>query len=245
MPSCGVILLVGLLGLRLLGTGWLERSLPELALGVFFIAGSTGFGCEVVGRELGSDHSWAGVLSLSSMVAYRVPSLAMGLFTWRVFRAQQPWAAVIFAGIVGIQSAAVFSDLLRSEYTPGQGWSFWAGVSASGLVCAWGTIESNLYYRIALRRVALGLASPVTTNRFLLWSLWSGATCGILVVKSFVLATWGVSTDFTAFRIVLVMLQVTLGLACVTAMGLTFYPPTAYRRWIQARAELRAQQSES
>jgi predicted membrane chloride channel (bestrophin family) len=28
-----------------------------------------------------------------------------------------------------------------------------------------------------------------------------------------------------------------VGLTCVTALTLTFYPPTAYKRWVESRAQ--------
>ncbi len=40
---------------------------------------------------------------------------------------------------------------------------------------AWACYESLRYYRSMHRRQTLGLADPIVANRFLLWSIWTGA----------------------------------------------------------------------
>jgi hypothetical protein len=51
-------------------------------------------------------------------------------------------------------------------------WIGWAGRTAAALGIAF---ESFRYWRMLRRRLRLGLADPVVTNRFLLWGIWARA----------------------------------------------------------------------
>jgi hypothetical protein len=102
------------------------------------------------------------------------------------------------------------------------------------------------------RRTAIGLADPVVTNRFLLWSLWTAgislvplialvARTGFLVIYGDGAAMEDVASGLaqqvmglirTSF---LVIVPVT-----VAALSLSFFPPAAYLTHIRERAARRA-----
>lgn len=99
----------------------------------------------------------------------------------------------------------------------------------------WTMVESYRYYALMRRRCAIGLADPLVANRFLLWGTGAIGTA---------LATWTSSAslflvhDLARFGAWMPWLQVvtaTFGIATVSIYYLTFFPPTAYRRWV-ARA---------
>jgi hypothetical protein len=92
------------------------------------------------------------------------------------------------------------------------------------------------------RRVALGLADPLVANRFVLWSVWTGAlgfaALLLLAVRSraFWLQLHGVDP-----RVVMpAAIPITAALAGIAvvcagvAVWLAFFPPASYRRWVRA-----------
>jgi predicted membrane chloride channel (bestrophin family) len=58
----------------------------------------------------------------------------------------------------------------------------------------------------------------------------------ILVAKVSSILLFDMDAPFTPARGVVTVFQSTLGLICVTALMLTFYPPAAYKRWIESRS---------
>jgi hypothetical protein len=101
-----------------------------------------------------------------------------------------------------------------------------------GLCLAWTGLESLLFYRQMRRRLALGLADPVVTNRFLLWAVFGVTTTAILVVNAgYHLA--GVNTlNDPVCRLV-----TTLGaFVASSAMYLAFVPPAFYVRLLERGA---------
>jgi hypothetical protein len=92
------------------------------------------------------------------------------------------------------------------------------------------------------RRVALGLADPLVANRFVLWSVWTGALgfAALLLFavrsRAFWLQLHGVDP-----RVVMpAAIPITAALAGIAvvcagvAVWLAFFPPSSYRRWVRA-----------
>jgi hypothetical protein len=236
--SLGVLTVLTLVGLPLLRTGWSQRSVPELALAAFFIVGGTvTFGFDLAAREfVGDSLEWQARFRTVSYLGARVPAVAIALFTWKVFRPGQRWAAMLFTLITTVMLALSLNHLLVGRATPGSGPAFWIGVLTTVVALGWAMTDSFAYYRSSVRRLALGLSTAVVTNRFLLWSIWSGAAMLILVGKVSSILLFDVDGPFTPARGVVTLFQSTIGLVCVTALALAFYPPAAYKRWIESRS---------
>jgi hypothetical protein len=77
---------------------------------------------------------------------------------------------------------------------------------------------------MALRRMALGLADPVVTNRFLLWGLFGLMATGINVASA---AGVVLGADPTHSPLVLVPMGL-LGAGAALAKYLAFFPPAWY-----------------
>ena len=238
--SVGILGAITLLGLRLLVTGCARRSVPEIALATFFLVGGTlAFGLDLAAREMLSDSlEWQARLRTGSNLAIRVPAVAIALFTWRVFRPSERWAAWMFAMIAGIQLTLNLSQLVNGP-VPSGSVAFWIGILATVITLAWAMAESFARYHAALRRMALGLADAVVTNRFLLWSVWSGTAMMIVVGKVSSTLLFDVDAPFTPLRAAVTVWQSSMGLVCVMTMALTFYPPAAYKHWIESRSATR------
>jgi hypothetical protein len=105
----------------------------------------------------------------------------------------------------------------------------------------WLFLESAGHAQRMRRRVRLGLGDPIVANRFLLWSIWTGAlACIPLFVLS--LRALGVLVEPVpgeplpaSLRAILAVLAAAGG-AALGAGWLAFFPPVSYRRWIATRA---------
>ena len=113
---------------------------------------------------------------------------------------------------------------------------------------AWASFESFRYWRAMRKREALGLADPVVTNRFLLWTLWTG---GVTLLPGLALALRAVTIVFVGegavteeiaarYQPILLPLMRTLFLViipiAVASLSLSFFPPRAYLDRMRARA---------
>jgi hypothetical protein len=161
-------------------------------------------------------------------------------FTRRVFRpgrAGALWVAgacgvAIWAGWLGY---ALSGGIFHARFVGGWYWLMTGGMVATN---AWVAFEPLLYFSRLRRRVRLGLAEPVVANRMLLWSLGSLARA-VLAPIGPVASAWLAGLDESA-RVSagagVLMLTSALGLVTAATYWLTFQPPRAYLRWIEARA---------
>ena len=173
----------------------------------------------------------------------------LAAFTWRVFRAQQPWGRWLFLGLsCGILVTALAAALVGESKEASA--SILIVITAIGhSTLLWTFVECLLHYRRMRRRVSLGLADPVVANRFLLWSIWTGA----LVVQTGLqlgtrLALWVTGDDMViasgqdpgeSWLAVIAFVKGALIVVAPTvfvSVGLSFSPPGAYRRWLEQRA---------
>jgi hypothetical protein len=226
-------------GVRLVALWRRNGQLPELLIGLGVLGiGPVGFGFITFGQILDADHATAArvVYALGLFAAsggafakyvfnykvYHPHSRAVKYLTWVAGAALLAcfggaWTANGFAAIHFIDTSYFFRTLLQ-------------------IGCLlWGSFEALRYWRMMRRRMRLGLADAVVTNRFFLWGLGAGAA-GI-----------GTAVGFTAQLVIgrppLEIPWATLssslhGLVAAVAMWLAFLPSEAYRRFIQRRAAL-------
>jgi hypothetical protein len=95
----------------------------------------------------------------------------------------------------------------------------------------WAGGEALLYHRKLVRRLGLGLADAVATNRMWLWSLSILSAFLISAIVSAMRAS-GHEMDPRSMGIVLGP----LGLVSAGSMWLAFLPPHQYLHWVKARA---------
>jgi len=183
----------------------------------------------------------------ASAITYCVGTIGLNIFIWLTFRrvsGRARWAVV--AGSLLVVGAACVQGLFEGfavKVFPGVAyWIFYVGRVAPYY---WLAIESLRYFAAARRRLRLGLADPLVTNRFLLLGLWAMAWAAMgfsdILARSIYWAVAGPSAEIrldTAGPIILVTICVTSlfgGLAAVT-LGLSFFPTRAYRRLVESRA---------
>ena len=202
--------------------------------------GPLGFGLSMLASAAAGRSTITGAtLQGSAFVAIFIGSAAQCLFVWYVFRRQVAWARPLVYAAIALLATAYAADILENGLVnrSHDGSWFRAGMVLRLLVMVWNSVESLLYWRRLRRRLRLGLADPVVTNRFLLWGISSAAAFfGSGLIFVFVTVT-GIDPNQIPSLNLIVSLH---GLVAAIAMWLAFQPPASYVRWIEGRAQPRA-----
>jgi hypothetical protein len=240
--ATGVLLAIFLLtslavGVRLVVLHRRTRRLPELLIGVSILGigpvGMCGILLAAGLTQLASPAApYVGAISVASIVA---GFTSAGLFNWRVYRPDSRAAAravavgVLIAGVgFGLElGTTAFADPLH----PGVGVSVVSSLCAATLL--WGAFESVRYWLLMRRRLALGLADPVVTNRFLLYGLGIGSAGfgSALSISAQLFFGLGMSE-----MPVLMFSNSVFGLFAAIFMWVAFLPPAAWRRYVAGSA---------
>ncbi len=207
-----------------------DGRLPALLIGIAFLGGG-GFGqpllilgltLERSGSPLGSP------LEAIAFVSLDIGAMALWAFTWRVFRPQAAWARHL-VGIAFVALAVSFfvqaTSIGFSLLDRASPW-YWLGFAARALGAGWAALESLRYADLMRKRLALGLADPLTTNRFLLWGMSAGA---VVMSYSVTAVSFALGGSEVAMSTPVVVLSSFLGLEAAASMWLAFFPPRFYR----------------
>ena len=222
-----------MLGLYLLWLAFSRRSLAETWVGLFFV--TTGVGGEffllAFARQtepaLAVRLAWVGfpLLLMATFTAFA--------FTYTVFRRGERWAlAVVCCGTLlalwgtwqQLGGLSLQPDLSapRLEYLVGR------------IACfVWGTFEGLRAYRMARRRLTLGLCDPVVVNRFFLFGCWF-ALMGMMPI-AFAASRWAAREN--GLDRALELPPKLVALVMVVALVLTFFPPRKYLNWVRSSAQ--------
>jgi hypothetical protein len=225
------------IGVRLLLLARRTGEIPELLIGLAVLGiGPLGFGLSMLAfATLGRSTITSATLQGSAFVAIFIGAAAQYLFVWCVFRRQAAWVRPLVYAATTLLATAYAADILENGLVNRQygGVWFWSSVVLRLLVMAWSSAESLLYWSRMRRRLRLGLADPVVTNRFLLWGVGSGAAFFGSALGVTVAALTGMSANQIPSLNLIVSLH---GLVAAIAMWFAFQPPAFYRRFIERRA---------
>jgi hypothetical protein len=224
------------IGVRLLILGRRTRGIPELAIGLGFVIGCVvGYVPEtiVLSTDFMSPEREAAVLAVTQ-VAIRIAAISVLVFTRYVFRSQEAWAKgfmlllVIALGMswVAFPYTRIYAATSRDIF-----WYDFFAVSRS-LALAWGAAESLSYYAKSRRRMRLGLANALVTNRFLLWGIGL-ASLTLLMASTLLASALGVDPAVSGW----VLFESFAGLVGASTLWLTFFPGKAYRAFVERRAD--------
>lgn len=234
----GAVLMVvadTVVGLRLLAIARRTRRLPEAALGAAFVLlGAIGYPLATAARRgvLPSDEANAGLLA-AGFLAQNLGCLAMYVHVARTFRGDAPWASRLAWAAGAAFAISWVGQGLENGFRPGAGGAAYAlGLAVRTGAFAWASWEALRCHAAARRRLRLGLADPVVTNRFLLFGLSSLAVLG-----AFVAFTIGrIATPDVAESGWVLAATGASGLVAAATTWLAFLPPEAWRRRLRARA---------
>jgi len=173
-------------GIRLLALARKTRQAPELWGGLYFLGASFGISLRVFGASAQFDMPEAALLANSiGHVGLATGTVAMASFTQRVFH-QESGRAKTFARVLGSGIAVTTLWTLVGGHVMVENSAAVISTNTLRIVpTAWAFFESFRYWRAMKKRGALGLADPVVTNRFLLWSIW---TAGVSIMPALALA---------------------------------------------------------
>lgn len=236
-------------GARLLLLAWRTRQLPEFWGGIYFLGAAIGIAGRILGSSTYPDDPILGDwINIVGHVAFATGTIAMALFTFIVFRRASAPACMLaismISAIVATSAHSLFSGYASIESSI----SIMVTNFARLLPTCWAFYEAFRFWRAMRRREALGLADPIVTNRFGLWSIWTGAVTlmpmvplAFRLVGMLTVATGSLSADERALWVstVVVALRalfiIVTGVAAIT-LSLSFFPPASYLDRIRRRS---------
>lgn len=242
-PIAGILLF--LVGIRVLLHAREARALPELMVGIWL----TSCGLGVVPLQLASvpdvmdpavAHSWLIVAQVMVTVGF----CALAVFVWRTFGVDSSWRRGFAYALIGAQCLALAVLAALDGFWPEAPPFMLVVATLRVVVMGWAFGETVRYSRMMRRRVGLGLADPVVANRFVLWSIWTGSMC--FVVLSIIAVriiqqgsqSGALEIDPHAVTAALFPILAVGGVIAAASMSLSFFPPAAYCAWLEKRARL-------
>jgi len=247
-PLLVFLLLVGP-GIRLLLLAHRSREAPEFWGGLYFIGAAVGLAMRVLGSSLFlTEPELGNTINTIGHLSFAAGTIAMTVFTLRVFHPSSSTAR-IFAGMTIAAIVLTSAHTLLGGFTNIENsYSMVATNFARLIPTCWAFYESCRYWLSMRRRETLGLADPILTNRFLLWSIWTGAVT-LLPMIALALRTLSIVALGNEQFIEgpgAVLMPMVLGIVRVifvfvapiaaVALSLSFFPPTAYLDRVRARA---------
>jgi hypothetical protein len=226
------------IGLRLVLLWRRTRRVPELTIGLgILLIGGLSYplaGLSTPLRESAPGAAWACLVASATISHIGLTSNC--IFNWKVFRPSAGWARLLVAlsvaaiaiGFAGNLAAALHGGV--AAMAGKKGWTLFLMAEAA-VAFGWGAVESLVYYDKLRRRLVFGMADPIVANRFLLWGISSAAT----VIGCLVDAFFAVTSPLSVLDPVALLVSGASGAVSAVVMTLTFVPPSAYVRFIEAR----------
>jgi hypothetical protein len=221
------------IGGRLIRLSMRTRELPEFLIGVavLFLAG-LGYPLSAVARDVPDlTASTRGALGAVAGLLAVVGLVANTSFTWILFRRAETWAQALLT-LVGLGAVGLFAaQSLVSGWADGALFWSWLPIGIT-ISYGWAFVECGRYHRLLRRRLRLGMADPVVSNRF---GLYAAAT-GLAVVTNLVgWVFWLLHLEMITHPVGGPLLFI-LGVSSSALMMLAFLPPRAYLAWVRAGA---------
>jgi hypothetical protein len=232
--------------IRLFVAALRTRGAPELAMGLYQGLIVTAIGLYTylgaVSATVEPAHVFDVVVTANLLIALGVVALSVGVM--RIYRASETWARWLCSALVvwvlagwGWSSMGETLPTTVAATIPN---AFF--VSGRSAVYLWGAYEGIRYASMLRRRAALGLGDPVIAHRILMWGLFS-LTMGTLAIVSLAVGyALGSTEGFNAWTPAR-FITPTLSLIASILLGLGFFPPVAYQRFVARRMETAQQAS--
>ncbi len=227
-------------GGRLLWVGATTRRSPELLLGLgSLLIGTIGMPLSVASGFGGpAGQVWA-PLWIASEALTQMGIVCMYAFTQRVFRPRVGWArAIVVAAAIALATCLIGAARRFVAAPPDAlsvvaagGWMLACQILYGGAF-AWSAAEGLHQFVASRRRLALGLADPLVTDRFRLFAIYGIASTGISIANAVAVV---LGLDISVSLLVLLPLALLAPIAA-GAMYLAILPPS----WYAARVRLRA-----
>jgi hypothetical protein len=227
------------LAMRMLRLASRTRKLPELMIGLHMVTLVLGYLIEFAGMEIADAHPSTGIaLRAIANLLYAVCIFVYLLFTWKVFAPETRWAPILVIVMTLALAVGWIGEVLTTDF----GFSaarflrpwFWLAFIPRIVGVGWASFEALSHHAKLRRRMRLGLADPITTNRLLLWALAALSESAIYVAVTVTILA-GRPDGFLNGNAALWVSA--FGVSGATCMWLGFFPPGGYQRWLEARAQ--------
>ncbi|MBW2494493.1 MAG: hypothetical protein JRE43_07045 [Deltaproteobacteria bacterium] len=221
-------------GVRLFRLSRRTRQAPEYLVALTFIAWALSFAIyDIPYLFTAEGESVAPAAAYGSLIAVNVGNIALALFTREVFRKGERWATWLVAAMVSLMLFGTAASGWSGDWeqidpigNPG----YWPQTVGGLAPSVWMCVEGFTQHHNARKRLKLGLCSPITCHNFLLWGiaggLWLGLE-GVLVAQDHFYLEAGEWSN--ALGIANGLLEI----VPIALMWLVFFPPAAYRRWVE------------
>jgi len=233
------------LGVRLMWLAVRSRQLPEALLAIhFLLCCGLGYLLMVIGLSAVREPGLLPAAAVTGMLAVGTFGSCVGVFAgicfnYLVFRKNEAWAR----GLVALSAVTLTTGFIGYGASGGfalgrfEGVWFWLYYGTYGAGAAWVMVEPLRYYGAMRKRLSLGLAEPLVTNRFLLWGVGSVGRFLMVVggaIPSVFFAEYAI--EFAPGIVGFTLLAVGLvGLGVAISYWLTFFPTQSYVRFIERR----------
>jgi hypothetical protein len=218
-----------MLGLYMLWLAACRRSPAEAWVGVFFAATGLGGECALLSVARTTEPSLAVQLAFLGFPVLFVATLSGYAFIYTVFRRGEPWALAVVSLGIGLALWGSFEQLGGLRLEPDISGPCPEYLLGRVACFGWGTLEGLRAYRMAKRRLALGLADRVVVNRFLLFGCWFGLM-GLMPI-TFALSRRYAGTQ--GLELALGLPPKLVGTGMLIALVLAFFPPRRYLEWVR------------
>ncbi len=212
------------------------REFPELLISILILGlGTLGVGGGFVIASTVSDEALRAVLSFVPIIGVNVGMSALCVFTWRVYRADSGVARAFCTSLVMTMFGLVAYAISQGDSVVLQARPL--AFTSSGIyvsTMAWSAVEALLYWRTMKRRLSLGLADALLTNRFLLWGLATGIAAQGIAIGAIAQLAFGLLGPETPW---VTMCYAAHGLLTAVFFWLAFQPPRSYANWIAGELE--------
>jgi hypothetical protein len=217
---------------RLLHRSLRTRAIPELLLGASFLLWGLSYPIYDIPEAFGVEELVLAPFANASRICWQVGSVAMALFVKKTFRNGDPrstWpvACVVVLLLFGGMGSVWVGDYGGDSPLSNPWW--WLEWVGSVIPFIWISMEASVCYAKIRQHRWLGEGDALLCNRMGLWCVVG--VCWV-VVECLVAAQYVIYELTTQWLASLSLLLAALELGGVAMIWLVFYPPVAYRRWI-------------
>lgn len=218
------------LGTRLIWLWRRTREWPELIIGAsFWLAGGFGYmawlamGVFIGGGASPETIHLIGTIGLAFTV---LGAFCNGIGTAIIFRSGRRWAQV-WVAFMGLGMLACWC-LYASRPAGESATEFWWTIVMAAPLYVWGAFEAISLGRMLGKRARLGLVEPMVANRTMLFGVCSAAVVVSIAISYSAQLIYGlVPPPWTA---TLASFSLLVGAG---AIWLGFFPPAAFRTWLE------------
>jgi len=217
---------------RLLRRSLSTRAAPERLLGASFLLWGLSYPLYDIPEALGVAELVMAPFANASRICWQAGTVIMALFVKKTFRDSDPRAMWIVVGVAGLLFGAGMGSVWVGDYggdyplSNPWWWLEWVGSVTPML---WISMEASVYYAKVRQHRWLGEGDALLCNRIGLWCIVG--VCWV-VVECVSAAQYVIYELTTRWLASLSFALAVLELSGVVLIWLVFYPPAAYRRWI-------------